>query len=544
MRIASPRHAAVWVACLSHHVAAVNPQNPAEGAARKNAYEIFNAIHSAMRQWGSSLNHNGLSTFVATVPAGVTLYHGTWRTTPPSGPEWLAFEIEHAELFAHARWKFPPQEFNTEGSSMPLQRQRGIFFQEENGYKAGKDEDEDEDSEGHLQIYRTTKPVRLLYLDGTSAANSEMGTLDLQDFVLRGKRNAEIWDEFGRATSLCDIVTSWGLQGVIRMEAGFEIIKCDFSDSMELVSNIQRPSGEAQGGGLGWEGYTEVHPFEWIRAVAQRYHGIGASRVELDFSSMVSAMFYPVSLTNNKSPKPNLPRLWYAKEEELRSIRARVEEVVKERLDGKHGSINWQEVTDMIIARYADRLWFMAERVQSILELQGELNHLTNTHVDYSEEKDGYQAAISRCKRHYLSSVTPETQEDHLIVAAMEEVTHAICYELFLVRLSLENQIRLDKLKYNGNVPAARANRFLESYKGFIKDLMKQLRWTRWKECTTCGFDEVCFAPLWPVGDKDSYEKPNCRNHSSIQKGWWDNRYWDMPKRMPHLPKPPVREDL
>ncbi|VBB81061.1 Putative protein of unknown function [Podospora comata] len=539
MRIGSLRHAAVLVACLSHHVAAVNHRDPAEGAARMNAYEIFNAIHSAMRQWGSSLNHNGLSTFVATVPAGVTLYHGTWRSTPPPGPEWLAFEIEHAELFAHPRWKFPPRELNTAGSPMPLQRQRGIFFQGENDYEVRED---GEDEKGYLQIYKTTQPVRLLYLDGTSAANTEMGTLDLQDFVIRGDRNAEAWDEFGRAKSLCDIVTSWGLQGVIRMEAGFEIIKCNFSDSMELVSAIQRPADPSNSDGLGWEGYAEVHPFEWISAVAQRYHGIGGSRVELDFSSMVSAMFYPVNLTNDKSSKPNLPRLWYATEDELLSIRSRVEEVVHERLDGKHTSINWQEVTDLIITRYADRLWFMAERAQSILEFQGELNHLTNTHVDYGE-KDIYHAACSRCERHYISSATPKTPEDSLILAAMEEVAHAICETLFVVRLSIKNRIRIDKLKYNDKVPASRVDELLQSSKKAIRELMDQLKWTRWKECTTCDYHEVCFAPLWPVGDKDSYEQPNCRNHSSIQNSWWDNRYWDMPK-MPHAPKPPSREDL
>ncbi|KAJ4290997.1 hypothetical protein N0V90_010193 [Kalmusia sp. IMI 367209] len=30
-----------------------------------------------MRQWGSSLNHNGMSFFMATVPTGTQLYHGT-----------------------------------------------------------------------------------------------------------------------------------------------------------------------------------------------------------------------------------------------------------------------------------------------------------------------------------------------------------------------------------------------------------------------------------------------------------------------------------
>lgn len=65
-----------------------------------NANHIFNAIHSSMRQWGSSLNHNGMSFFLATVPAGTPLYHGTSSEDFVKGIEWLAFEAEHASIFA------------------------------------------------------------------------------------------------------------------------------------------------------------------------------------------------------------------------------------------------------------------------------------------------------------------------------------------------------------------------------------------------------------------------------------------------------------
>jgi hypothetical protein len=65
-----------------------------------NANHLFNAIHSSMRQWGSSLNHNGMPFFLATVPAGTQLYHGTSRSEPIEGMEWLAFEPEHGLLFA------------------------------------------------------------------------------------------------------------------------------------------------------------------------------------------------------------------------------------------------------------------------------------------------------------------------------------------------------------------------------------------------------------------------------------------------------------
>lgn len=41
-----------------------------------------------MRQWGSSLNHNGMSFFMATVPTGTRFYHGTWSSERVMGMEW------------------------------------------------------------------------------------------------------------------------------------------------------------------------------------------------------------------------------------------------------------------------------------------------------------------------------------------------------------------------------------------------------------------------------------------------------------------------
>ena len=65
-----------------------------------NANHLFNAIHSSMRQWGSSLNHNGMSFFLATVPAGTQLYHGTSKSESIEGMQWLALEPEYALIFA------------------------------------------------------------------------------------------------------------------------------------------------------------------------------------------------------------------------------------------------------------------------------------------------------------------------------------------------------------------------------------------------------------------------------------------------------------
>src|ERR1700712_4660290 len=81
-------------------------------SARTNANLIFNAIHSSMRQWGSSLNHNGMSLFPARIPNNTHLYHGTHTPNAVKGMEWLAFEIEHAEMFARSMPRRRPRPGN------------------------------------------------------------------------------------------------------------------------------------------------------------------------------------------------------------------------------------------------------------------------------------------------------------------------------------------------------------------------------------------------------------------------------------------------
>ncbi|KAL4927018.1 uncharacterized protein BDV17DRAFT_292914 [Aspergillus undulatus] len=62
----------------------------------QNANHIFNAIHDSMRQFGSSLHHNGMSFFLASVPEGIHLYHGNARPDHLKEIGWKAFEPEHA----------------------------------------------------------------------------------------------------------------------------------------------------------------------------------------------------------------------------------------------------------------------------------------------------------------------------------------------------------------------------------------------------------------------------------------------------------------
>lgn len=512
-----------------------------------------------MRQWGSSLQHNGMSFYLATVPEGVIFHHGNDNETSPDGPEWLAYEIEHAEGFARGRHGRPgkgppggrppppgdghgppPDNKDELPPRKPKARSRLDLVRMRDGgnpQHAMVDEatvespgaiDDTEGQGGWLHTYRTTRPLRYLYVDGMSGGKTSMGTLDTQDYLLRsdktttysmdkpphmGKRAGGPMDERRRASELCEMCYYWDLSGVIRMEAGFEIIHCDFADGLEQIQALQRP--DPTDGGPGGRGGS-VGNFEFMRALSERYQGIGSSRTTVDFSSMVSAFFYPVNLTNPNPKRPDLPRLASVTDAELAAIKADLNRVISEGRDGYNRTVDWQDVTDLIVARYADRFRYMTEKVSSASLLLDEINHLLTVYIDYSgKDTDQVPAAINRCTNFYLHGISPQTKADRLIHAAVTSVTSEICSKLFDAREILTNRpTKGDELEAIALSDAMQT----------IRSLMEYLGWARFKRCSQCDVDEVCMIPMWPFGTKEDYESPRCANSSSI-RGDGEN-YW------------------
>jgi hypothetical protein len=179
-----------------------------------------------------------MSFFPATIPEGTLLYHGDCSPEIPKGhPHWLAFEIPHAEHFASRRCMFKPDA-------------EGVLQELEWTLKPEKGGDGPEWKPGYLHIYQDSRDLKLVYIDGMAAANTEFGTLDSQDLALLGNFSLNPWAEVYRAEELCKLAAEWQLDGVIRMEAGFEIIMCDFFNGIDLVSARTRPpAGMPAGGG-------------------------------------------------------------------------------------------------------------------------------------------------------------------------------------------------------------------------------------------------------------------------------------------------------
>ncbi|XXH04570.1 hypothetical protein Hte_010987 [Hypoxylon texense] len=489
---------------------------PTLDSARKNGPQIFNALHNAMREFGSALHHNGMSLFPAVIPEGVILYHGDGTKEVPKKPDWLAFEIEHAEAFARS-WGRPRND--TDGKRYPDPLELAIQAQLHEGGNPPKYPPPFEYKPGHLHVYQARRPLNVLYIDGTSAGKTDMGTVDTQDILLLDHRDRSPWGDFERADELCSLAREWKIDGFIRMEPGFEIIYCDFTNGLRQLSANQRPERDDPG----MVNSSSISMFEWARAAAQRYQGIGSSRVLLDYSSMFSAFFYPTNLTNPDAERPELPRLVGASDDELRVMREHITDSIARSISHRHEPLNWQGVTDMIVTRYASRLPFIAQ-AYSVDILRDEVNHLLNTHIDYSEDDDGFSAAQQRCAEFYLQPVQARTLEDQLLYVAIESTTAAICAALFTARKLVVEDSESDE------------SAAFSAAKEVVSNLTQTLSWYEWKECGRCQPDEVCFIAMWPFGDVEDHYNPSCLNYTAVIGR---NNYWRTPGKTPgHRPPP------
>ena len=513
---------------------------PGIESAKLNAYHIFNAVHAVGRQWDSSILHNGFSFVPTVVPKGTILYHGSRQQTKPEMPEWLAFEIEHAENFARSGKRRrrpgppgpPPKDddggFDTEKQTvMSSLRERNLHGGD------GDDDDDDEPAKyvrGYLHTYQAPEDLNLILIDGMSAGKVDMGTLDSQDYVLREKpdRGGDGFDEWPRAQEICDMVTEWGYEGVIRLEIGFEIILCDFNN-VNLISATRTFIR-----GRTYLQDLQLDLFQWARAVGQRYDGIGGDRVRFDFSSMVSGYFFPINISSTNPQRPDLIRLGANPTKDLKSIKDHLQAVLSK---PRRFTVKWQAVVDMIVTRFKDRFAYMASASITPDHFEGELDVATFLYANAPSTPDDIsiatpkvnlsttEEAIDRCASHYLLPALllkdQWSSEDELLYAAIRQVMEDICYNMFTIwEFFPDDKLRPD----NGEVPGdddddrdeTRQQAF-EAGRQLIRDMMSDLNWPAWKKTSPCPVNEVLFVAMWPFGDEEDHWNPGCRTIDDLQ---------------------------
>ncbi|KAF2815527.1 uncharacterized protein BDZ99DRAFT_345969, partial [Mytilinidion resinicola] len=486
-----------------------------------NANHIFNAIHSSMRQWGSSLNHNGMSFFLATVPEGTQLYHGTWKEERVDGMEWLAFEPEHSLVFTHRRPSRGGPRRGRPGKSPGGDMERPFHEGPGSGHPP-------DFIPGWLHTYKANKDLRLLYIDGMSAGKTDNGTLDSQDLVLLNSTEPHrgMW-EYERALGLCEMAQKeWEgrIYGIVRMEAGFEIILCNFSKDVDLV-RVTRAAGPDD---RDFDGFSnKIGHFRYMEAVAARYPGIGGDRVRLDYDNFVSAFAYPLELFISASEideAPPLPRLVNISSDDLAIVRSDVRNMIlsQDAVTATRESFNWQRAADMIVARYSKPLQYLTSDLvrKNTTLLSTYLEVLLRPFIDYSARLPLDEAA--RCSAQFASNVPAANTS--LAAAAVHAIADKICSVLSSALSSISDESDDDaagpKIRKAGLANAV--------FK--LDGLVDYLQWTSWKQCRGCGDDEICFVPIWPFGAVEDHKRPRCLDADSLvsRMGYW-GIWWGRP---------------
>lgn len=207
---------------------------------------IFHYTFGLLQQWPNTFFPNGHTIAPCTVAKNVNLYHAREDGDLPPSPEWFAFDAAMAYMIAGAS------------------------------------------PESRMLTYRTTRDIQCLYFDGTSASLMDDGSMDAQMLLIHNNSgnipdwspfqppprqndsygqppcrmpgrgsptdNCTHWNplqaEYDRAEGLCHFIKEkglggygWGYEGIVRMNAAFELIWCDFSSpSVRLVSWLNSSS--------------------------------------------------------------------------------------------------------------------------------------------------------------------------------------------------------------------------------------------------------------------------------------------------------------
>ncbi|PWY90943.1 hypothetical protein BO70DRAFT_358402 [Aspergillus heteromorphus CBS 117.55] len=467
------------------------------------ANHVFNSIHSSMRQWGSSLQHNGMTFYLASVPAGTQFYHGTSHADAINGTEWLAFEPEHAMVFARPH-RGPRRDKDDE------KEKDGDQGDDKKGLRAREEEEDEEEQplqSGWLHTYTAAKELRLLYVDGMAAGKTPNGTLDVEDRILfrDGLTDGNMMGERERATHFCQMAREeWDgrLDGLLRMEAGFEVILCDFGrDLNEERVTMTKPSEPfaGPGGGKKNKNGKDGDSALWLKAIAARYDGIGGGRVQLNYDHFVSAYTYGLDLFQNANgtEKYTLPRLTQFAAEELEGMRADLVSLIREH-EAKEAVFNWQAVADMVVERYAKEIRYLASGQLSEQAFRAEVDTALAPFVDYGE-RDAAQET-ERCAMQFIAR--GRLTDRSTAANAVHSVTRSICATLVAASQELDH-------------PTAVA---------YFAQLMEYLAWSTWKQCSGCADHEICVVPIWPMGTVEDYNHPQCRD--ALHPGSDGEKYW------------------
>ncbi|KAJ7025557.1 hypothetical protein C8F04DRAFT_133512 [Mycena alexandri] len=466
---------------------------------------VFDTVSSFLQHWPNTRYRNGHNIVPGIVPVGTLLYHGRGDSNLPTIPEWTATDPEHSYLFCR-------------GSS-----EAGCW---------------------HLTLV-TSRPLRVLYFDGSSAAKMRDGPMDTQDIVGWGQVLPDrYFEERQRAVDLCDWGKPLGIDGYVRMEMDFEIVLCDFKAGVEVVSMANLASqGRGGPGGPGRPRPRDVSafndsvlingPFDTAASFDVIHSGSwhnrypGDRRIKLDLTQLVS--FYDTALVPSLvARRLNLER-W---DHRLLGITSADVAAVMARLTQAYtyppqtgSGVDWDTLFKVVVDRYDDRFEMVRYVLNStsddtLVTAKKAMSHfrvmlqpyILHSAVPGSSIDNTWAAPVFKfCATSHTEYIwrSPTllaklTASEELLLNAVEETNREICRVVVHtwaegVVAGLDDTLPVDEpIQSDGEV-------LVGKWKANIEELMSWLDWNVWIKCRPeCNFEEICYLPTWPfMGEGD-----------------------------------------
>ncbi|KAJ6461234.1 hypothetical protein C8R47DRAFT_993575 [Mycena vitilis] len=460
---------------------------------------IFEDVNSLLQHWPNTRFRNGHSIVPGTIAVGTLLYHGRANSSLPTVPEWSSTDPEHSYHFC------------------------------------GNETASPDDSSGCWQLtIVATRPLRVLYFDGSSAANMKDGTLDAQDLLLWGNVDPARWlAERERINKMCAWGKESGIDGYIRMEMDFEVMLCDFEHGgVELVSadllegwvprHVEPPLWNAYPEYAEFSNVTDILRFEMVRAGAWHNHHPGETRAVLDLTRLVS--FYDPALVPSLLAHRAGKARWDHRQQnisaaDLAAVQQRLRSMLDPRNTEKGSGVDWRTLFRVVVDRYGDRLELLqyllnsttAENAQERARtVQRQLRVMLTPYILFSARPsaatdDAWAGPVWRgcATRHtgyiHASLSARLTQSERLLLAALDETNREICRSVVRMWAAGVCAGFDDLLPAEKAISDKKLSSILDGWREDTQALMAWLDWSVWVKCRpACGVEETCYLPTWP----------------------------------------------
>ncbi|KAG1722846.1 hypothetical protein EDD22DRAFT_496073 [Suillus occidentalis] len=489
-------------------------------AANATGHLVFDTANSLLQHWANTHYRIGHTIVPGTVPVGTLLYHGA-ITGPhlPTALDWVAVEPDHSIIFCR-------------GSV-----ETGCW---------------------HLTL-TVTRPMKILYFDGSSATKLPEGTMDTQDLVAWSEMKPNwVQNEEQRIKDLCKWGQKHGVNGFVRMEMNFEIMICNFTSHFEVVSFLHLEStrlGVGPPTDLPEDSITMQHAFEVMHSASWRENYPGETRIILDFSGLVS--FYDTALVPSLVPRRVGLERWDHRvggisSEDIEHVQDRLAEALVRQPLTTSG-IDWKTVLRVVVDRYASRLELMQYLLNLTLDDRSTFDHAQQVQrqmhtvllpytvfaalplntSDTANATNSWATPIFRaCATSHEASIVTRgtilTPSERLLVQAVRETTHEICRVVTKMWASglmagVDHFYPPEKRPDNDHIHA-----LMSEWREDLTQLISWLDWSVWVKCRpACGIEEMCYLPTWPLGF------PNTEDDVSPFQSRWDStsKLWPDPNK-------------